>query len=167
MITFDQAQKKDIEIIRNLAREIWYSHYTSIISTQQIEYMLQKMYACETIQEELNQGYCWDLIKINNKPVGFVSYNSETDGLKRTMKLNKLYILIEYHGKGIGQEALAHVKGKAVSKKANKLYLTVNKANKKAISAYLKFGFSTEMDIITNIGNGFVMDDYIMALHIK
>ena len=53
--------------------------------------------------------------------------------------------------------------------KADKLsyiYLTVNKNNTSAINAYKKWGFITEKEACTDIGNGFVMDDYIMKINV-
>ena len=41
--------------------------------------------------------------------------------------------------------------------------LTVNKNNKKTINAYLKYRFAIIDKAVTDIGNGFVMDDYIMS----
>jgi len=34
MITFAEATTKDIPLLQQLAREIWYAHYPSIISLQ-------------------------------------------------------------------------------------------------------------------------------------
>ena len=41
--------------------------------------------------------------------------------------------------------------------------LTVNKNNKKTINAYLKDRFAIIYKAVTDIGSGFVMDDYIMS----
>ena len=43
-----------------------------------------------------------------------------------------------------------------------KIRLTVNKNNKHTIDAYLKYRFTIIAQDVTDIGNGFVMDDYIM-----
>ena len=42
------------------------------------------------------------------------------------------------------------------------IYLTVNKNNEHSIAVYKKKGFLTVKDQVADIGNGFVMDDYIM-----
>ncbi|MDB6006010.1 MAG: Ribosomal protein acetylase RimI, partial [Prosthecobacter sp.] len=41
--------------------------------------------------------------------------------------------------------------------------LFVNKHNISAIRAYQRAGFAFEKDVITEIGGGFVMDDYVMV----
>jgi len=43
------------------------------------------------------------------------------------------------------------------------LILTVNKDNRTAISAYQHYGFEITGDSIVDIGNGFVMNDYLMT----
>ena len=42
------------------------------------------------------------------------------------------------------------------------MYLTVNKYNEHAIDVYKHYGFKIVDSVVTDIGNGFVMDDYIM-----
>ena len=42
--------------------------------------------------------------------------------------------------------------------------LTVNKYNINTIKAYEKWGFKTVDAVVTDIGSGFVMDDFIMEM---
>ena len=42
------------------------------------------------------------------------------------------------------------------------IWLTVNKYNANTIAAYKKMGFETIGDGVTDIGSGYVMDDYFM-----
>jgi ribosomal protein S18 acetylase RimI-like enzyme len=42
------------------------------------------------------------------------------------------------------------------------MYLTVNKYNEHAIDVYKHYGFEIVDSVVTDIGKGFVMDDYIM-----
>ncbi len=42
--------------------------------------------------------------------------------------------------------------------------LRVNKRNRVAIAAYERMGFSSQGSIVTDIGGGFEMDDYLMQL---
>ena len=44
------------------------------------------------------------------------------------------------------------------------MYLTVNKYNELGIRAYEGTGFETIDSVETDIGGGFIMDDYIMEL---
>ena len=54
------------------------------------------------------------------------------------------------------------IKEIANKKGYSSIRLTVNKYNKNTISAYNKWGFRTIDSVVTDIGEGFVMDDFIM-----
>ena len=73
--------------------------------------------------------------------------------------MSKLYIKKEYRHKGIGTKAFEKIKELANNKP---IRLTVNKQNINSIKAYEKWGFKTIDAVVTDIGSGFVMDDYIM-----
>ena len=79
------------------------------------------------------------------------------------MKLHKCYLLPEVHGHGYGSLLLKHCEGEVRRLGAHRLMLAVNKHNAKAVTAYRRNGFTVVQAVITDFGNGFVMDDYIMA----
>ena len=80
--------------------------------------------------------------------------------------LSKLYLKGSFHGKGLGQLALSILVDIAKARKVDNIYLTVNKGNVKGIKAYERFGFIKTDSIVTDIGNGFVMDDYVYTYNI-
>lgn len=160
MIKFIVATPDDIPVIQQLAREIWYAYYPTIISLEQIAYMLDWMYSSQTIEQEMAEGYQWRLIQQEHEPIGFISYHLERSTQK--VKLDKLYILPAFQRKGIGQLALQYVKEQAREMGANEIYLRVNKKNHSAIAAYIKAGFLVERSEKSDIGGGFYMDDYVM-----
>ena len=47
-----------------------------------------------------------------------------------------------------------------------KIWLTVNRNNTDSISVYKHLGFYKEKESVSDIGSGFVMDDFIMAINI-
>jgi ribosomal protein S18 acetylase RimI-like enzyme len=160
MLSFSKASVKDIALLRSLAREIWTTCYPGIITMEQIEYMLSLMYSAETIEREINTGIIWEVIRYNEDPVGFLAITLTPEGV---VKLNKLYLKHTQHGKGFGQQSLDHVVSFARENEYKSIYLTVNKNNVKAIKAYEKNGFTRTESIISDIGNGYVMDDYIYS----
>jgi GNAT superfamily N-acetyltransferase len=157
MLTYRKVTKSDIEIIRNLACKIWTISYADMISAEQIEYMLEWMYSAKTIEKEINEGVIWELIELDNQSIGYISLTPEI----KQLKLNKLYILPEIQGKGIGQEALKHVLHYGRENGFSSVYLTVNKRNHNAVKAYTKAGFKCTDYKEFDIGGGFIMDDYI------
>jgi GNAT superfamily N-acetyltransferase len=145
-----------------LAGVIWRAHYPGIISREQIDFMLARMYSLETLRAEIvSQGIHFYQLRVDERMVGFASIGpTETPGV---MKLHKLYLLPELHGCGFGRRLLQHGEAEAGRLSARRLILAVNKRNAKAIAAYQRNGFTIAESVVADIGGGFVMDDFIMA----
>jgi|688.fasta_scaffold229175_2 ribosomal protein S18 acetylase RimI-like enzyme len=167
LITITKLLDADLEELRKVSREIWFTHYPTILSHEQIEYMLDKMYRIAVIKDEIyNKGIFYDKVLHNSKLVGYVSYGSEIMENISYLKLHKCYLLPSLHGLGYGQKMLFNVCQKAREMKFKQIVLNVNKRNEKAIKAYTRFGFEIIESKIIDFGNGFVMDDYIMGYDI-
>ena len=152
----------DFETVARLGESIWHSHYASIISDAQIDYMLADRYTPEKLRLYLDAKDCWlMLLRISGNAVGYFSY-ALTDQLDE-MKVEQLYLLPELHGHGLGKTMLNHIEQQARAQGLGTLILQVNKHNAKAIAFYRKAGFTVREEAVFDIGNGFVMDDYVMA----
>jgi GNAT superfamily N-acetyltransferase len=152
---------EDVEQLAGLAREIWYAHYSAIISAAQIEYMLGQRYNSEVILAELRcDGMWWDKLIVVGGMAGFASYF--LTGVPGEMKLDKLYVHPRLQRHGYGGMMIARAGEVARSGGCSRLVLAVNKNNRSAIAAYLKHGFSIARSVVKDIGGGFVMDDYVM-----
>ncbi len=148
--------------ISELAGIIWRACYPGIITGEQIEYMLERMYAIDVMRDEIHsQGIRYDLLLVDDKPAGFASYGPASE--PGVMKLHKLYLLPELQGRGLGSRLLQHVEHEVGAGGARRLILSVNRRNTKAIKAYHRNGFVVAAAVVTDIGGGFVMDDYVMA----
>jgi len=157
-----RATEADLPAIAQLAGVIWRACYPEIITHAQIDYMLARMYALDVLRDEIrSQGIRYDRLLVNDKLVGFASYGLAAE--PGVVKLHKLYLLPELHGRGLGSRLLQHVEREVRAGGACRLILSVNKRNAKAIATYRQNGFVIAESVVTDIGNGFVMDDYIMA----
>jgi GNAT superfamily N-acetyltransferase len=151
----------DVEPMAALAREIWYAHYPAIIGTAQIDYMLAQRYRPATVRAELAQaGIWWDKLMIGPDMAGFASYFLAPAA--NGMKLDKLYVHPRHQRSGYGGLMIARACEVARGEGCGRLVLAVNKNNASAIAAYLKHGFRIAEAVTTDIGGGFVMDDYVM-----
>ena len=148
--------------IARLAGVIWRAHYPGIITPGQIDYMLGKMYALETLKEDIQRrGIRYERLLVDGEPKGFAAYGpTEQTGV---FKLHKIYLDPARHGRGLGSRLLAHCESEVRKLGASRLLLTVNKQNTKAIAAYQRNGFAIVDAVVADIGGGFVMDDYVMA----
>jgi diamine N-acetyltransferase len=160
-IVFVPATSADIPLLRQLADEIWHAHYPAIISVAQIDYMLARMYAAEVIENELQAGTCWEIIRQKDEAVGFLSYTCALGAAQ--FQLHKLYLRVDRQGQGLGQTSLRHLMDVAGSLGAKEVSLYVNKNNTKAVRAYQRFGFIIAESVVNEFGGGFVMDDYRMT----
>jgi ribosomal protein S18 acetylase RimI-like enzyme len=142
-----------------LAEIVWRAHYPGIISKEQIDYMLGRMYDLAVLEAELADGIRYDRLLIEEELAGFASYGPVA---QNEMKLHKLYIDPNCQRQGYGTLLLEHVLREAQRHQFAKLILSVNKANSKAIAAYGKNGFTIREAVVVDIGGGFVMNDFVM-----
>lgn len=154
------ASKEQLPIVRKLAKIIWPLAYGSIISKGQIDYMLDMMYSIESLEKQLQNNKVFLLAEVENRYIGFASYELNCDSTDKT-KIHKLYILPEIQRKGVGRKLVDFIAEIAITNQNKIVNLTVNK-NNKAKDFYLKNGFEITEEAVFDIGNGYVMDDYIM-----
>ncbi|MFY7653099.1 MAG: GNAT family N-acetyltransferase [Chitinophagaceae bacterium] len=158
--TIRYATADDIAIIQEIAYQTWPKTYGRIISQEQIEFMLEKMYNSSVLLNELYSGIYFLLAETEEESVGFASFgflgNNE-------YKLHKLYINPTNQKSGAGKQLLAEVSKKVVSLGGKALYLQVNRANK-AVGFYQKMGFEIVEEKDFDMGSGFYMNDYVMRL---
>ncbi|MGZ5273060.1 MAG: GNAT family N-acetyltransferase [Kaistella sp.] len=160
MISLIKATETDIPLIRELAEISWNSAYADILSRNQIDYMLSQMYSADEILAQLqNPDYHYYLIFDDNNAVGFMGYEHHYE--PKTTKLHRIYLIDEAKGKGSGKAALSFLKKQVFEQGDNRIILNVNKENK-ARYIYESQGFSIYKKDVFDIGNGFVMDDYLM-----
>lgn len=153
------ATEDAIPLINSLAQKIWRIHYPEIISNDQIEYMLEKMYSVDALLKQFKEGHSFVLCYADDVPVGYCSYSKQDNG---NYFLHKLYIDTSYHHRGLGTWFFKQVFDQI--KDLHTLRLTVNRKNYKAINFYFKTGFVIDEVKDFDIGNGYWMNDFAMVL---
>ncbi len=159
-LNFYLAGEHDLDEVIRLAPVIWGATYRGIISEAQIDYMLQKSYSSEVLKEDLARGVHLALMREGPLNIGFLAWEAMSDGVAF---LHKLYLLPEWHGCGVGAQALRWLAEQARAARLNFISLRVNRKNLKAIRAYLREGFWVDQDLCTPIGDGYLMDDHLMT----
>jgi ribosomal protein S18 acetylase RimI-like enzyme len=152
-----------LSTIIDLTKKIWPKAYGAILSLDQLEYMIAKFYNEVALLELMDKGHVFYLAHDGNKHVGFVSYELNSEPNKT--KIHKIYVLPETQGIGLGRQFFELVKEKAKENNQKDIFLNVNKYNS-ALHFYTKLGFSIVNDEVIDIGEGYVMDDYVMELGI-
>ena len=157
---------EDAEQIATLAKTIWEEHYTPLIGRDQVNYMLNKFQSTNRIYEDINSGeYIYYIANCHEcKFVGYCGIKTDQDS--KGIFLSKLYVKLNFRGLGISRNFLNLMIEKAKAEGYDHIWLTVNKNNFNSIAAYKKMGFVVVEEMVSDIGNGFVMDDYKMSLDI-
>ncbi len=151
-----------------MAGEIWREYFPSIISGEQIEYMLDEFLSPEKLSEDLEQGYhSYWIIDAKDEKSGFahVHFDHEYSMLPslRGFFISKIYLKKDARGKGLGKLSLLDLERLAREHGSGYMYLTVNRHNRLAISAYERRDFRIVGQAKKDIGSGYVMDDFIMV----
>ncbi|MFM7565975.1 MAG: GNAT family N-acetyltransferase [Flavobacteriales bacterium] len=158
----EEITSTELSIVRDLSHAIWPICYANIITEAQIKYMLEKMYSLPALETAHNDGQRFLLAYLDSKPVGYAGFEIEPPDMNHC-KLHKLYVLPNLHGSGIGKELLMKTQNLADASNCQSMFLQVNKKNP-AVQFYQKMGMYVREEVVFDIGNGFVMDDFIMQL---
>lgn len=163
MVHLRLLAKEELILIQRIAHQTWPSTFAGILSSEQISYMLNWMYALPMLESQVEQGHEFLVAEEEGKAIGFAGF--ELNHLaSRMSKLHKLYLLPSSQGKGVGKALLLEVAKRARVSGQKSLVLNVNKYNKKAIDFYRALGFVTIRQEVNDIGQGYVMDDDVMEL---
>lgn len=150
---------EQIALTSQLASEIWREHYTDLIGKEQVNYMLDRFQSPAAIKDKISNGeLIYFLLYAHHEPAGYFAIQ-----IKGTeIFLSKLYILAAKRKRGLAKAALGFIKNIASENCLERISLTINKNNRTSLASYQKLGFKIAEEVITDIGNGFFMDDFVL-----
>ena len=165
MFKIRKATLEDIEMINRLAWIVFPHTYKEILSTEQMEYMMDWMYSPENLHKQMTEdGHIYYLAFEGDEPAGYLSIQPESE---HTYHLQKIYVLPSFQRKKLGkllfEQAIKAIK--ALHPEPGQMRLNVNRQNK-ALTFYEKMGMKKVDEGDFHIGNGYYMNDYIMGLDI-
>ena len=162
MIHLEKINSSQFPIIRDLAYAIWPNTYGEILSSEQLNYMLDNFYSVDCLENQMNKGQIFELLLEDDKVVGYLAYELNCDN-SELLKIHKIYLLPATQGKGFGKFMIDEVIKIAKKNHQKGVFLNVNKYNK-AQFFYEKLGFAISKEEVIAIGNNYIMDDYQMEL---
>ncbi len=154
--------KSDAEIhdIAVLAEEIWHQHFIPIIGEAQVDYMVDKFQSYPALKAQIEQDdYEYYQIISSHTLAGYIGIHPEEDALF----LSKLYIKKDCRGQHLATESFHFLIQLCKERGLKKIWLTCNKHNDNTLAIYDHLGFIITDEQVADIGNGFVMDDYILT----
>ena len=170
-VSFVAADPDALDAISTMARDIWLRHYhPDVLTLDEIEYFWHRMYRPEILRTDMERGAVYEKILVGGTMVGFLSYVLDATGTvsdrapeHRRMRLAKLYLLPEWHGQGLGAQALRYVQARAHRLGVDQIDLYVFRKNTQAVRAYLRAGFIIAREEKSYTEDGYCYDDYVMT----
>ena len=158
-----RVEASDISKTSAFASEVFIDYYDHLIGKTQATYMADLFLSEKEITKLIKDGAVFKIVTQNNEINGFCEYKKEEERLF----LSKLYARKDHRHKGIGRFMFEDVVNYAKQNGLKKIYLTVNKGNTPSYKIYLHLGFKVIDSVVTDIGQDYVMDDYIMEYEIN
>ena len=163
MIEIRRAAGEDLATIHNMAEVVFRETYRTILSPEQMDYMMEWMYSMPSLEKQVEEEHVYYIAWDGNTPQGYVSVQKEREGLYH---LQKIYVMPSAQKTGLGKllmdRALEHVRKDAGHATVE---LNVNRENP-ARGFYERMGFKVVRQGDFPIGKGFYMNDYIMGIEV-
>lgn len=161
MISIDKAATEDVPVIQDIARITWYPTFEDILSKEQISYMLRMMYSTESLTEQIEvKKHQFYLAKEKNMTLGFISVELNYQN-QPVAKIHKIYILPMAQGRGLGKILMQKAEQLALENHQKLITLNVNRFNV-ALNFYSNLGYQNIKSEDINIGNGYLMEDFVL-----
>ena len=154
--------KEEYASFCEFAQEVFIDYYIPLIGRKQAEYMADLFLSVSAIGKLIEEGARFRILKEDGKSLGFCEYLKEEDRIF----LSKLYVKKEHRHEGLGKRLFEDCVSYAKENDVGRIYLTVNKHNTPSYEIYLHLGFKVIDAVVNEIGEGYVMDDYIMEMKI-
>lgn len=183
---------EDTEQLADLANEIWHEYWPALIGKAQTDYMVEQFQSLSAIKRDMTEHAYeyWfvvaqeedgrsdantgenenagkneaDAERAASRIVGYTGGHVEPE--TNRFFISKIYLRAEERGKGFASQTIRFYEDLCRTRNLHAAYLTVNKHNDLGIRAYRAKGFETIDAVETDIGNGFIMNDYIMELQV-
>lgn len=164
MIRFGVITEKDLKDFIPFAEKIWKEHYYTCVDKGLTDYVFELFLSEESVKSQLSEGsrYYYAIEDETGNRAGFFSIYPK-EGM---MYLSKLYIKKEYRRKGFSGKILEFIKSEAKKEDLHEIFLNVNRNNTGSIEAYRHLGFHVAEETVSDVGEGFICEDYIMKMTI-
>ena len=108
MLTFEKVQTDaDIAECAALAKEIWNQHFISILSQEQIDYMVSQFQSERALRRQMDmERYSYYFFTVDGRRVGYFGISPQKD---KTMFLSKIYMKKAYRGNGYASKGFAFI----------------------------------------------------------
>lgn len=168
---------EEVEDLARLAGQIWREYWPALIGEAQTEYMIENFQSLKAIKRDMAEhDYRYWFVVDDELDAegadaacapwftrGIAGYTGgHTEPETNRFFISKIYLLAEERGRGFASQTVRFYEDLCRERGFGAMYLTVNKHNDLGVRAYLGKGFETIDSVETDIGQGFIMDDFVM-----
>jgi ribosomal protein S18 acetylase RimI-like enzyme len=115
------------------------------------QYLKENLSLDRLLDEVTNPCSEFYFVKLNNKVIGYLKLNADENGT--TLEIERIYVLQNFHGQGVGQLLLDKAIAIAKNKNIHLIWLGVWERNPRAIRFYEKNGFVPYGSHVFKLGN--------------
>jgi len=119
---------------------------------------VEASHTVEAFEGQVGEGYRHYIIEVDGEIIGYFALHEE----ERTMVLTQFYLLSEWRGKGIGQRVMDFIHREADELRVRGIQVLVLRKNAGAVGLYRKNGYAVTAEVVTPMGDGRTVEDYIM-----
>ena len=160
-VQFISVHAADHAVIQRLsvfATEIVREHFDPIIGKAQNDYMLARSQSETGIRTQIEGGARYYIATdATGQWLGFTAFYPRGN----EMYLSKFYVHKIQRGKGVAGSMLQRILQEAKAENLSAIVLNVNRNNDLAIGVYEHMGFVRTREEQIDIGQGFIMDDFV------
>lgn len=149
-VLLHKASVSDFSVLQPICLETYALYFGDYWLENGLEWYLKKEFGDEKLKSDLkDRNVDYYIIQLNNSSVGFIKVNNEilNQSFTDAAELEKMYVLSNYRGLGIGKKALGKVLGITRGREKKILFLDVLDTNKNAINFYKSLGFELHSKI--------------------
>ena len=137
----------DVASLSVIARKTFYDTFTGTCTEADMQGFLNQYYSTEQLGKELldEKNFCF-FAEGDGVPVAYLHFKEDYDNFPevkkwKALELKRIYVLTEFHGKGIAQKLMNFILDFATEKKYEVVWLGVWEHNLRAQKFYEKYGF--------------------------
>ena len=148
----------DVPILRGIARDTFTETFSEANKAEDMDRYLAERFSEDQLARELsNPESFFYVAEVNGHVVGYLKLNTahaQTEPQAAdALEIERIYVLSNYHGNGIGQALYHHAMSVAQGRKASYVWLGVWEHNHRALRFYEKNGFTAFGTHIFQLGN--------------
>lgn len=156
----------DISLLKDISQKTFLETFSVYNTEENMATYLRDSLSLEKLEKEMAQpGSQFYFAKKNERIIGYLKLNTGAaqNELKEdnALEIERIYVLSEFHGKGVGQSLYEEAMAIAREKKVEYVWLGVWEHNKRAIAFYGKNGFEVFDRHFFRLGDD-VQTDYMM-----